>query len=300
MTTGREWTPPALVKWIADDLAGRDIPGSLRLEAEQLVAHALGISRLDIYLQFDKPCTADEQAAVRELVVRRRRREPVAYILQSCDFRTVALSVGAGVLTPRPETELLVDAVLALSRDNTPGQAWRILELGTGSAAIPVALAVEGRQLYITATEIDSAALAFAARNVHHYRHEIGERGCRISLVQGDRFECIVHRPLFDCMVSNPPYIRSADIPGLQAEVRDWEPAAALDGGTDGLDFYRYLGGAASVMLRSGGFLVCEHGFDQRDDIIELMTGGDLRCCGSSRDYAGHDRILLFQKTEPG
>lgn len=297
MTADMDWTPPNLVKWIADDLTRLDIPGSRRLEAEQLVAHALGISRLDIYLQFDKPCTAEEQAAVRELVVRRRRREPVAYIMQTCDFRSVTLSVGPGVLTPRSETELLVEAVLMLPRDSSPNRLWRVLELGTGSAAIPVALATEGEGMDITATEIDSAALVFAVKNVDRHQDRIEETGCRIDLLQADRFEGIARKPVFDCIISNPPYIRSSDIPDLQEEVRDWEPVKALDGGVDGLDFYRYLKSVSPAILRPGGFLVCEHGFDQQAEITGLMSGDDLQFYSSTRDYAGHDRILTFQKT---
>lgn len=298
MTSDRQWTPPGLVKWITEDFKNRGFPGALRLEAERLVAHALGISRLDIYLQFDKPCTVEEQAAVRELVIRRRKREPLSYIMSSSEFRSLILDVGPGVLIPRPETELLVDAVLDLIRGRKPGDHWRILELGTGSAAIPVALAVEAEEVTIVATEIQLRALKYAAGNIERYREEMEGMQNSILLVQTDCFEGISRQCVFDCIVSNPPYIRSGDIQELQEEVLLWEPGSALDGGADGLEFYRYLRDSAIEMLSVGGFLLCEHGFDQRKEIESLVDGSPLKCYGSVKDYAGHDRILIFQKAE--
>ncbi len=296
MTSEKRWTPPKLVKWITDDFSDRGLPGLLRLEAERLVSHALKISRLDIYLQFDKPCTQEEQAIVRELVIRRRDHEPLSYIMKSSEFRSLSLDVGPGVLIPRPETELLVEAVLEIIRIPERVSPLQILELGTGSGAIPLALSMEDGPLMITATEISDQALSFARRNVNRYRQELEQGGSQILLIRGDRFEAIRKRPAYDCIVSNPPYITSTDIQDLQEEVRQWEPENALDGGDDGLDFYRYLTNAADSLLKKGGFLVCEHGFDQRELILEMATDS-LKPFNSIKDYAGLDRIQIFQKT---
>lgn len=293
------WTPPKLVQWIQDDFAKREFPGSLRLEAERIVCHALNVSRLDIYLQFDKPCTQEEQQAIRQLVIRRRRREPLSYITKISDFWSLSLTVGPGVLIPRPETEVLVRATLKIIRSETRSTPFKILELGTGSGAIPLALCTEEPQLVIVATEISRQALSFAKGNINHYQSEISKRQNRIHLVQGNRFDPIKKQPAFDCIVSNPPYIPAQEIDHLQEEVRLWEPRNALDGGSDGLAFYRYLEKSAALLLKPGGFLVFEHGYDQREPIQQMMSrSSELKAFESIKDYAKHDRVLIFRKTE--
>ncbi len=292
------WTPPKLVQWIAEDFGSRRMPGSLRLEAERLVSHALGISRLDIYLQYDKPCSPEEQKAVRELVIRRRNREPLCYVLQSSEFWSLPLEVGPGVLIPRPDTEVLIEATLGVIRSQPRSGPLQILELGTGSAAIPLALSMDEDQLNITATDISAQALGFARKNINCYRSEFEKRGNLIYLIQGNRFDAIKQQARFDYLVSNPPYIPVGDIDHLQEEVRSWEPRGALDGGQDGLDFYRYLKDAAEQLLKPGGFLIFEHGFDQRASIQELMSSSIILAYSEAiKDLGGHDRVLIFRKT---
>ncbi|MFH2129118.1 MAG: peptide chain release factor N(5)-glutamine methyltransferase [bacterium] len=299
MKTDVSWTPPKLVQWITEDFTRRGIPGSLRLEAERLVAHALQISRLDIYLQFDKPCTLEEQKAVRQLVTRRFNREPLSYLMESSEFWSLPLAVGPGVLIPRQETELLVEATLKVIRLENRKRSFAILELGTGSAAIPLALSMEEEWLAFTTTEISAEALLFARKNISLYLPELEKRHNRIQLIQADRFDPIKRKPLFDCIISNPPYIPTKDIDQLQEEVRCWEPRRALNGGKDGLDFYRYLKEAAETMLVPGGFLVLEHGYDQRLSIQDMMEQSPgLLVFDSMQDYAKHDRVLIFRKTE--
>jgi release factor glutamine methyltransferase len=293
------WTPPKLVQWMRDDFAKRGFPGHLRLEAERLVSHALNISRLDIYLQYDKPCSVEEQQAVRELVIRRRKREPCSYLMETCEFWSLSLAVGPGVLIPRPETEVLVEATLKIIRkENRTTPFFQILELGTGSAAIPLALSSEEQQLRLIATDISEQALAFARINLNQYQVEIKNQQNQIHLIQGDRFNPVKKQPIYDCIVSNPPYIPTQDVDLLQEEVRLWEPINALNGGSDGLDFYQYLKKSAEVLLKPGGFLVFEHGFDQRESIQQLMaSGSQLKLVESIKDYAKHDRVLVFKKS---
>ncbi|NQU65243.1 MAG: peptide chain release factor N(5)-glutamine methyltransferase [SAR324 cluster bacterium] len=290
------WTPPKLVQWIHDDFVKREFPGSLHLEAERIVCHALNISRLDIYLQFDKPCTLEEQQAIRRLLIRRRNREPLSYITRTTDFWSLSLTVGPGVLIPRPETEVLVEATLKIMRlgRNSP---FKILELGTGSAAIPLALATEEQQLIFFATEISQLALSFAQENINRYQIEISRQQNQIHLVQGNRFDPIKKQPVFECIISNPPYIPTQEIGHLQEEVRLWEPRDALNGGSDGLDFYRYLKKSGESLLKSGGFLIFEHGYDQRESIQQMMCeSSELEIFDSIKDYARHDRVLIFRK----
>jgi len=293
------WTPPKLVKWMCDDFTKRGFPGSLRLEAERLVSHALKISRLDIYLQFDKPCTAEEQQAVRQLVIRRRQHEPFSYLMETCEFWSLTLAVGPGVLIPRPETEVLVEATLKVIRAENRSTPFRILELGTGSAAIPLALSSEEQQLVLIATDISGQALSFARENINRYRTEIENQRNRIHLIQGNRFDPIIRQPAFDCIISNPPYIPAQEIDLLQEEVRLWEPRNALNGGEDGLDFYRYLKEAAESLLKPHGYLIFEHGFDQRESIQQMIgVSTQLQMFKSIQDYAEHDRVLIFRKTD--
>lgn len=297
MTQQNSWTPTKLVQWVAEDLAARGLPGSVRTEAELLVSHALGVSRLDLYLQFDKPCTAEERAAVRERVIRRRNREPLSYIVQSCGFRKLTLMVGPGVLIPRPETELLVEAALEVLKPGGCRDSIRVLELGTGSAAISLALATERERMTVVGTEISWQALMYASENVKRYQQECQRNSSRIHLVCCDRFEAVLQEPRFDCIISNPPYIPTAVIATLEDEVQVWEPHCALDGGADGLLFYRGLFDDARRLLRPGGCLICEHGFDQRQAILEQAAECQaFNVIDSRPDYAGHDRMLLFRK----
>ncbi len=295
MKEAKIWTPPKLVNWISDDFSKRGFPPPHRLEAEQLVSHALNISRLDIYLQYDKPCTKEEQAVLRELVKRRQKREPVAYIVGSCDFWSVSLSVGPGVLIPRQDTETLVEVALKkIPADDNP---FLILEFGTGSAAIPLALCSERQNIYFVTIEKSKTALEFAARNIEAHQDSNNRKNNKINLIHGDGFTPITNQPLFDAIVANPPYIPGYKIASLQAEVCNWEPTDALDGGREGIDYYHYLKAASEVLLKPQGHLIFEHGFDQKTVIQDLMKqSSSLDFVESSQDISQNDRILVYQK----
>jgi len=291
------WTPPRLVKWISQDFKNRGFPPPHRLEAEYLVSHCLNISRLDIYLQYDKPCSLEERERLRELVKRRQKREPLAYIIGEFYFWTLVLFVGSGVLVPRQDTEILVEEAVNLIPDEERDSQYCILELGTGSAAIPLAISMERKNIHITTIEKYSPALGFAKKNLIKYKQEISKNHNQILMVQGDKFHAIQNHPFFDMIISNPPYIPERDIGDLQEEVRSWEPKDALSGGNKGLDFYQYLKNQAESLLKPGGILIFEHGYHQKQQILELFEPSTtLKIHKSTKDYSNNDRVLGYKK----
>lgn len=296
MKNDQTWTPPKLVQWIAGDMEKRSFPPPHRLEAELLVSHALNISRLDIYLQFDKPCRPDEQTRLRELYKRRLKREPLAYIIGHSEFWSLTFAVGQGVLIPRPDTEVLIEKALELIPDELT-EPYKIVELGSGSGIIPIALAHEKENLSIFSFERSPAALKYANKNLETYSEEITLKKNAIRFIESDSFDHPDIPEHVDMIISNPPYIPKNDIEDLQAEVKDWEPTSALDGGKNGYDFYIYLKTQAERRLKENGYILFEHGFDQQEGISNIFSdssvlGNEVRV----KDYAGKNRMLQFQK----
>ncbi len=297
MSENDHWTPPKLVRWISEQFQNHQLAPPHRLEAELLVSHALGISRADIYLQHDQPCQEHELAEVCELYNRRINREPLAYITGSCGFWTLRLSVGQGVLIPRQDTELIVDAALEIIPDQPREVPYTILELGTGSAIIPLALATERQYLDITTVEVSPEAIHYARINIEHYNDQITSLQNKIHLLQGDRFEAIHSVSCFDLIISNPPYIPELDIDSLAPEVKHWEPCKALSGGENGLEFYDYLKQASIRLLKPGAVLLFEHGYDQLRALSELFAQTkDLKLEATIQDLNQKDRVMKFSK----
>lgn len=237
-----------------------------------LLAHALGCSRMELYTGFDKPLGEDELASYRRLIQRRLAGEPVAYLVSEHEFWGLALWVDPSVLVPRPDTETVVEVALSTRVDRAA--PCRVLDLCTGSGAIAIALARELSAARVIATELSPQAAALARRNAE--RHSVADR---VEVRQGDLWQPVAG-DVFDLIVANPPYIASATIPTLSAEVRR-EPQLALDGGSDGLAFYDRICSAAGHYLRPGGALVVEHGFDQAAEVQQRFAAG------------GFDRIAL-------
>jgi len=273
------WTVLKLLRWTADYFAGHGID-TPRLDAELLLAATLGLDRVGVYVNFERPLQAEELASFREQVKRRAAREPLAYILGHAEFWSLSFLVTPAVLIPRPETELLVEASLP----RLDGQA-RILDVGTGSGALAIALAHELPQCAVTAIDVSAAALAVAAENAR--RNGVA---ARIGFVQHDLME-LPPGP-FDLIVANPPYIPSGDLATLMPEVRDYEPRLALDGGADGLAAYRALAAQAGVALAPGGWLLVEVGTGQARAVQELFAGAGLQEIFVSRDLAGIERVV--------
>ena len=250
---------------------------SPRLDAELLLAFVCQCSRIELYLDYDKPLLPEEQKKYHALVKKRVQGIPLAYLLGEKDFWTLTLVVEEGVLIPRPDTETLVEqlcvAVEAWQTLYKEQPCW-ILELGTGTAAIPLALCSSLKHLCIVTVDISNGAMPIAAKNIKCHSHLITPRNNRIHLVQGDRFSMLTDSAIFDFIVSNPPYIPTARIPGLQKEIALHEPRQALDGGEDGLDFYRFFFNDCMNYLKPEGQMLLEIGYDQVPALEALLPDG--------------------------
>jgi len=272
----------------ADYLAEKGIE-SARLDAEHLLASVLGVGRLEMHLQHERPMTQDELERFRPLLKRRGQREPLQYILGRQGFRELDVEVGPGVLVPRPETEQLVEVVLRWADGR---QDLVALDVGTGSGAVALSLLVEGPFARVVGTDASADALAWAARN----RASVGLES-RLELREGRLFGTLAPGETFDVVVSNPPYVAELDRVGLQPEVADWEPEQALFAGADGLAVLRELVPAALAALRPGGLLALEIGEGQAESVVALLDGaGDYEDTTVHRDLAGKKRIVTARK----
>ena len=245
------WTVGRLLSWTTDWLAARGAE-TPRLDAEVLLAHVRGCPRIALYTAFDTPVTEAERGRFRELVKRRGAGEPVAYLVGCREFFSLPFTVDASVLVPRPETEGLVVRVLDLCR---MAAAPRIVDVGTGSGAIVVALAKHLPRAVFTATDISAPALAVARANA--VRHGVADR---ITFLHGDLLPDAAATGPWDVIVSNPPYVREDEFAALPRDVRDHEPRAALVSGPTGVEVVGRLAAAAATTLAPGGWLVVEVG----------------------------------------
>jgi release factor glutamine methyltransferase len=253
-------------------------------EAELLLTAILKISKAELH-SFPPDIPDAESREIDTLASRRIQGEPLQYIIGHVEFWGLRIHVGKGVLIPRPETELLVEETIKIV-EALHEKPLRILDLCTGSGCIALSLAKSIPGAYVYGIDKSALALSFANRNAE-------ENGIRnIRFIQGDLFAPVGPDAEFDCIVSNPPYIRRADIPALQREIA-FEPVEALDGGADGLDFYRKILTEAPRHLRQNGLLVLESGFDQSEDIRKLAIEAGFRDIHFIKDYAGIYRIFV-------
>lgn len=285
---GETWTSLRLIDWTAGHFEKNGIPNP-RLDAELLLAHVLKCQRIDLYTRHDIPVPEKQRLGFKELIGRRLRREPLQYILGEAEFWGLKLKVTPAVLIPRPETELLVEQSLSILASASP----RILEIGTGSGCIAIALAKELPGAKIIATDLSKEALEVARENAT--RNDVVNR---IEFILADvapwrRFE--TEGLQFDLIVSNPPYIRTEEFPSLQPEVRDFEPRQALDGGSDGLSMIGRILEEAPPFLKTTGKLIFEIGESEAGPVAALVP--PLEITKVLKDLAGHDRVveLAFQ-----
>jgi release factor glutamine methyltransferase len=285
------WTILKIIQWATSYFKSNQID-SPRLTIEILLAHVLGVNRIDLYLSFDQPLHADELARLKSLIRRRIHHEPVAYIIRKKEFFGIEFEVAPGVLIPRPETEFLVEEALKIISNGPDPAPMKILDLGTGSGAIIISLAKNRPGHRYFASDISVDALAIARANAS--RSHIND----ISFFAGDWFSSIDPRHAsFDLIVSNPPYIPIHEIESLAPEITQYEPGAALDGGMDGMEALRKLIDGAPDYLRPGGGLLVEIGHDQRQKIVnEIEKSRHLRLEKFIRDYGGHDRVAVIKK----
>lgn len=286
-TRDRSWTVLELLRWTTAhfDAKGIDTP---RLDAEVLLAHALGVRRLDLYLRFEQPVNAEERARYRELVSQRvGERVPVSLLVGSKEFWSLSFKIDRNVLTPRPDTEILVEAGLARLPD--AAREWKVLDVGTGSGAIAISLAHERPRARLTATDISSKALQVARTNADELR--VGEN---IRFLEGSLFEPL-EGELFDLIVSNPPYLAKSTAGALAPELAH-EPELALFGGEDGYAVLRPFAAQVKERLEPGGWVVVEVDPGQVEAVSGWFSESGLIEVESLRDLAGRPRVVVARR----
>jgi release factor glutamine methyltransferase len=260
---------------------------SPRLDAELLLAHVLGVNRAAVMARPDRELTPKELTLYRSLAMRRAAREPLAYIVGHREFFDLDFILSPAVLIPRPETELLVEHALQLGRGMAP--AIQIADVGAGSGAIAVTLAVHLPRATVYALDESAEALAVAEENAR--RHGVRER---VRCLQGDLLAPLPGA--VDLITANLPYVTTGEWEGLAPEIRDYEPRSALDGGPDGLNLIRLLLGASAPNLRPGGAILLEIGASQGSAVIALARQAFSHAgVQLAQDYAGLDRLVVVQ-----
>lgn len=286
------WTIIDLINWTTAYFTSHNIDSS-RTTAEIFLASVLKVRRIDLYLQYDRPLISEELDAFKGLIKRRIQREPSAYILGEKEFWSMDFKVTRDVLIPRPETECLVEAALDCMVDENGQKQKRILDLGTGSGAVILALASQKPGHFYFASDISPKALAVASENTEH--HGLRER---VTYFSGDWFYPLKHHtPFFDIIVSNPPYIRSDDIGKLQPEIYQYEPIIALEGEKDGLGSIRHIIQGGHQYLRRDGYLLLEIDHLRKNDVQKIIErSGKYEGVVFSKDYGGYDRVVKMRK----
>jgi release factor glutamine methyltransferase len=278
----KSWTIGSLVAWAAADFRARGIE-SPRLDAELLVAHALAIDRMRVFLDADRPLEGAELATLRDLVKRRRAFEPIAYLRGEREFYGLKFRVDKRVLVPRPDTETLVDA--ALARSAHVSMSMRQLDLCTGSGCVAVAMARQRPTSTVFASDVSDGALAVARDNA------LRLGAYNVAFFESDLFAAFAGKR-FDVITANPPYIASAEIATLMPDVRDHEPRLALDGGDDGLDLVRRIVAEAPDHLASGGLLALEIGAGEAPATVQLLEARGFTDVRVHRDIARIERVI--------
>jgi len=292
MSDKDEWTIGRLLEWTTDYLKqnGSD---SARLDAEVLLANARGCSRIELYTAFKDLAPENLRTQFRELIRRRSEGTPVAYLVGHREFYSLEFKVTPDVLIPRPESELLVVALLDFIKERDNGASANIVDVGTGSGILAACVAVHAPQARITAVDISPAALAIAAENFAH--HNVADR---VTAVEGDLLRGFPAEPMFDFIVSNPPYVSEAEHAGLAPDVKDHEPLLALVSGPSGTEIIERLIDEAAERLQPGGRLLIELSPMIHSQVLALFaTDGRYRDVDSIKDLARHPRVVTAVKS---
>jgi release factor glutamine methyltransferase len=282
------WTIQRVIAWAVDDFRARGIP-SPRLDADLLLAHALGVDRIHLIVESQRALAPDELARFRELIKRRRNGEPIAYILGQREFYGLEIRVNPSVLIPRPDTEILVE--VALDRTRERDLFGRALDLCTGSGCVAIAFAKKRPTWRVTGVDISEPAVELAWQNAIRLGAVFGLR-----FTVGDLADSLTNDERFELITANPPYIPSAEIEGLEPMVRDYEPRLALDGGADGLAVARRIIERAPLVLEPGGVLALEAHYDQAPSLAELFEAAGFEQIERRRDYGGIERVVSGKK----
>ena len=262
-----------------------EISPTPRLDVETLLQIVLGVDRLCIILNLERVLSEDEEQLFNKFINERLNNRPIAYIVGNREFMGLDFFVKEGVLIPRPDTEVLVEEVIELAKKKG---AKNILDIGTGSGAITVSLAKYLENVKVTSVDISDIALEIGKRNA--ISNEVDDR---INFVKSDLFTNIDKETKFDIIVSNPPYIKREVIDTLDKQVKDYEPYNALEGGVDGLDFYRAITKQAKNYLKKGGILAYEVGHDQSEDVSKLMEMDGYTNIYTLKDLQQIDRVVI-------
>jgi len=257
-----------------------------RLEADMIIEDITGHDRAGQLLNEQTKLTPAQIQLIEEIIARRLTHEPLDHILGFRSFYGLEFNIDSNVLSPRPETELLVDYILSQS---DPDQELKLLDLGTGSGAIPIALLKMRKKFTAIASDVSPLALDIARQNAA--KHQINDR---LTFFKSDWFENIAGQ--FDYIISNPPYIESQIIPTLSPEVQKYDPALALDGGLDGLTPYKIIAKEAAKFLKPQGKIVLEIGYDQGETVPEIFRQNGYRVHDVKKDLSGHDRMVIAAK----
>jgi len=261
---------------------------SPRLTMELLACDVLGIERIGLYLNFDKPLHANELSRLRSHTARRAKNEPLQYIVGSTEFYKYKFSVNESVLIPRPETEQLVEKAIATIKTFQKGTV-SVCDIGTGSGCIAISIAKEFPTIKVVATDISTQALQTAKENAQQLE---------VSNIQFLESSILIENPQgapFDIVVSNPPYIEKEEISSLQEEVKSYEPMVALTDNDDGLSFYRTLSNRFDTLVATGGTMFIEIGSNQAEQVSELFSKKQLSL-KVFKDYSGHERLIEIKK----
>jgi release factor glutamine methyltransferase len=282
------WTIKALLAWTTDYLAKKGVEGS-RADAQILLGHVLGYDKTYLAVNFAEQPSEADRARFKELINRRVAGVPVAYLTGVRDFYLLPFEVTPAVLVPRPDTETLVAEALAFLK---PLAAPAVLDLGTGSGCIAISIAHQKKDARITAVDVSADALEVAKRNAA--KHGVADR---VAFLHGDLFAPLPAAATFDLVVSNPPYIAHHEFAALPPDVRDHEPRAALDGGPDGLDFYRRIAAGVGPFLKPGGRLLLEIGSTQEADVRAILAGRpELEVGPTLKDLGKLPRVMTAKR----
>jgi len=260
---------------------------SPRLQAELLLAHVLKMPRLKLYLNFERSLAPAEEQSMRELVQRRGKREPLQHLVGTVNFCGYELEVNRDVLIPRPETEQLAELAWTYLNGRSEGEL-RALDLGTGSGCLPISIAAKCLKVILDTVDISPAASAVARRNAE--RHQVL---ARVHFLEGDLFQPVKAGQKYHLIVSNPPYIEAAEIETLEPEVKDFDPRLALDGGADGLEFYRRLAKEGAGWLVPNGRLMAEFGEGQGPAIQKIFEDNGWTVHALEKDLSGRERFVI-------
>lgn len=287
METKSVWTIMKILNWTKQYFADKGVENP-RLDAEILLCAVLKCERINLYIDFERPLDESELAQFKQMVIRRAQGEPLAYILGEKAFMRNTFKVNKYTLVPRPETELLVEHLVRICEQIN--QEAKILDIGTGSGAIIVSLLDYLPQAKGVGVDISAGALKVAKENAVN----IGVSS-RAAFLHSDLFTAIPDEKKFDIIVSNPPYIPAKDISSLAKDVQN-EPHSALDGGEDGLDFYRKITAEASLHMAEDGLLAFEIGINQSEAVSGLCRENGFTAVAVGKDYAGIDRMVFAAK----